>query len=606
MAGSHDRFERRSIRMTALAALLTGPACSGEIGHGPGAGAALSPGAPTSPSTRPPGETGPTENEAPPALPVGNQATPPTSVTPAMVTCADTASGAGPRRLHRLTAAQFRNSLTILFAGRQVTPRPSLTAPISTAGLFETESPDRFSTYAGATTIADLDAYRSHELATDAANRLVSLLTKDPASCLATKQPAFPECLARLVRERGALLFRRPLTAEEVRSYVDPALASVGSLGETDAAAAVLQTLILSPHSLFRAELGQGAPDTTGLVRLSPFEIAASLALTLTDWPPDQALWAAAEKNELRTPEQIRAQVERLVGPLGDNPKLLSFLREHFGYGTAGLIPKDSKLYPFHDGEGLVEDTDALAKDLLSTSGRKDFLRTLLTTPETYARASTATTYGLTGVTGTAGTKRTAPAGQRGGLLTQPSFLVAYSDVDHTQPVQRGRFVREKLLCDVVPDLPIDEVPPLPDLGPTATMRQKLKVHTEVPGCASCHALMDPIGLGFEDYDHVGRFRTMDVDGKAVDTSGMLAGAGNVDGAFNGAVALGTRLAASATVRQCFSRQLFRFVMGREDLAADACSVVDADAAFAQEGDLVALIAAIASSRAFQHRHVDR
>jgi len=195
----------------------------------------------------------------------------------------------------------------------------------------------------------------------------------------------------------------------------------------------------------------------------------------------------------------------------------------------------------------------------------------------------------------------TFPKGQRAGILTQPSWLVAHSINSDNLPVQRGRFISESLLCRPVPDLPLTTVPVPPEL-PNSTFRERLRAHSELPQCAGCHALMDPLGFPFEQYDHVGRYRTTEGT-RTVDTSGTLIGAGPADGAFSSPIELAQRLARSPVVETCFTRHAMRFWLGRVEGLADGCGLEAAQAAYARSGgDVTKMFVEILSSESFAYR----
>jgi hypothetical protein len=136
-------------------------------------------------------------------------------------------------------------------------------------------------------------------------------------------------------------------------------------------------------------------------------------------------------------------------------------------------------------------------------------------------------------------------------------------------------------------------------------MRAKLKIHSSNPSCWACHVHMDPVGLAFEAYDDVGRFRTTDVDKKPVDATGTLTGAGSQDGAFNGIVELGKKLSASEVVHQCFLRHAFRAFMGRHEEERDGCSMRAVyDGYRKADGDLAEMLVALFTSPSFLNRNV--
>ena len=188
----------------------------------------------------------------------------------------------------------------------------------------------------------------------------------------------------------------------------------------------------------------------------------------------------------------------------------------------------------------------------------------------------------------------------RAGILTHRAWLMAHSRNDENDPVGRGRFIRERLLCTAVPDVPIGVIPQLPDPEPDLTMRDRLEAHN-TPDCQACHDQMDPLGLTFEMYDHVGLFQ-ISAD-SPIDPSGDLRGSGESDGPVANAVELAHRLADSREVRQCFTRTAFRFWMGRDEQPGDACTLSRVQRAVdAEEGDFEALLIALFTSDAFLYR----
>jgi hypothetical protein len=192
------------------------------------------------------------------------------------------------------------------------------------------------------------------------------------------------------------------------------------------------------------------------------------------------------------------------------------------------------------------------------------------------------------------------PPGERSGLLTQASVMTVLSGAEETSPILRGKFVREKLLCQPVPPPPPNAAVTLPKFDPKLTKKERFAQHWKDPGCAFCHKKMDPIGFGFEHYDALGAWRTAE-GAQPVDASGALTGTGDADGPFDGAVALGARLSASPRVRRCVATQWFRSALGRGERDEDAASLEGAYQAFARAGfDVRELIVAIAMSDAFR------
>lgn len=181
-------------------------------------------------------------------------------------------------------------------------------------------------------------------------------------------------------------------------------------------------------------------------------------------------------------------------------------------------------------------------------------------------------------------------------------LLSVLAKPDQSSPVHRGKFVRERLLCQTLPPPPNDvEIVP-PEVEPGVTTRERFRQHREDLACAGCHKMMDPIGLGFEHYDAIGLWRDTD-QGLPVDATGEIVASRDADGPFDGAVELAHKLAASDEVRQCVVTQWFRFGYGRAEQDDDQCTLAQLNQAFAGAGyNIKALLVALTQTDAFRYR----
>jgi hypothetical protein len=196
----------------------------------------------------------------------------------------------------------------------------------------------------------------------------------------------------------------------------------------------------------------------------------------------------------------------------------------------------------------------------------------------------------------------TAPAGQRMGILTHPSWLVSHSDAMDNHAILRGRWIRERLLGGGIPDVPITVDAMLPD-EPHNTLRERMRV-TRENYCWTCHKKMDPLGLPFEMFNHAGLYRTTELD-KPVDTTGEIIDSGDaeLDGKVANAIELIKKLAESKRAEQVFVRHAFRFWMGRNETINDAPVLQEAYLAYKDNGgSMKALIASLLTSDAFLYR----
>ena len=211
----------------------------------------------------------------------------------------------------------------------------------------------------------------------------------------------------------------------------------------------------------------------------------------------------------------------------------------------------------------------------------------------------------------------------RKGILTHPAWLVAHSGNFQTDPIRRGRWVREKLLAGRVPDLPITVDAQIPD-HPDLTLRERVEVATMDTACWKCHRKMNPLGMPFECFDDFGRYRQLEslehedslikrMPGneadvyrtKPVDTSGHLTGTGDesLDGAVTDVFDMIDRLAQSSRVRQSIIRHAFRFYLGRNEMLSDSKTLIDADQAYLESGgSFRAVVISLLSSDSFRYR----
>lgn len=195
----------------------------------------------------------------------------------------------------------------------------------------------------------------------------------------------------------------------------------------------------------------------------------------------------------------------------------------------------------------------------------------------------------------------------RAGMLTHPAWLIAHSLNDSTDPIRRGKWVRERLLGGVIPDIPITVDASIPE-DHTKTLRERLQ-KTESTECWRCHKKMNPLGYAFEIYDDFGRYRTEESlgkgDTKPVDAKSELTGTSEkeVDGKVKDALELIHKLAQSDKVRQCMIRHVFRYFMGRNEMLSDSKTLISADRAYLESGgSFNALLISILSSDSFLYR----
>ncbi len=499
----------------------------------------------------------------------------------------------GPSPLRRLTRTEYDNTVRDLLGDTRRLAR----------GFPGEETTHGFRNNAETRSVSDVlvEGYlaAAEQLATDAVAKLDGIL---PCDHLKTGEPA---CLEVFLDGFGKRAWRRPITAperENLRAAFNTGRNGGGKF--SDGIATVLQVMLMSPQFLYRHELGVPVAGSDYL-RLGPYELATRLSYLLWGTMPDADLLAAAEGGRLSTRADVAAQAKRMLADHKRSGAMLTeFAGQWLGLDDLATLDKEAESYPRWKPElrsALRAETDHFIEHVLQQGDGK--VSTLLTAPFSFLNGTLASYYGTPGVTGDAFQKVDVDAAQRKGLLTHGSLLSVFgnNDLGLTSLVFRGLFVREQLLCQPIPQPPENAQDDNPPFTPTTTAREWSQARRAKTTCGSCHALLDPVGLGFENFDGVGLYRTMD-RGKVVDAAGELTGT-DVDGPFTGVPALATKLASSKAVRECVATQWFRYGHGREPSGRDACSVATMNQAFAASGgDLRELLLAFTQTDAFLFR----
>ncbi|HTJ80931.1 MAG TPA: DUF1592 domain-containing protein [Polyangiaceae bacterium] len=406
-------------------------------------------------------------------------------------------------------------------------------------------------------------------------------------------------CAKAFIETFGRRIFRRPLDAGERSSLFGIFEEKAGRSDYAGGIQLVLEVMLQSPQFLYRVEAP--GPDGADTRALTSYELATRLSFFIWASTPDDALLDAAASDRLSAPDDIAREARRLLKDPRAIEGIRSFHRQWLSLGELDTASKDSVLSAAFTPElkaAMVEETLRFSADAVLSGG--DAVKTLLTSNRSFVNAPLAALYGVPPPANGFALVDLPPR-QRSGILTQASVMTVLSNADQTSPVTRGKFVRERLLCEAIPPPPPNAIISAPKVDPKLTTKQRFAQHRTDPSCAGCHQLMDPIGFGFEHYDAIGAWR--EVDGAfPVDSVGEITASESLDGTFDGAVELGARLSASEQVRRCIATQWFRFALGRNERDEDAPSIAAAYQVFAREGfDVRELIVAIATSDAFRY-----
>ena len=445
------------------------------------------------------------------------------------------------------------------------------------------------------------------------------------------------EQLETVIRSMYRMVLVREPSPEEIKSLLVLHKKCSEPPGDfLSASRTMLMAPLLSPEALHRFEVGRGAEVRPGVRMLSPDELAFAISLAYSN-DREPGLFAAAKNGGLKTKEDAVKHIRRIYeDPNFNKPRILGFFHEYFGYDRAPLVCKDAQPDYVHNADQLVLDTDLLVMTILQKD--KDVLKELLTTPKSFVnygedkgmekpskknrpkdakKGAVQTAYGFDEW------PKNQPVdlpGDRIGILMQPSWLVAWGSNFDNDPVRRGLWIRERLLGDKVPEVPVGVVIVLPD-DPKRTLRDRMKI-TKENVCWKCHQKIDDLGFPFEAFDHFGRPRKTEnsVDYKAfqetkkwivhklpLETTGIIYASGDpkLDGPVKNAAEMIRKLADSERVRQVFVRYAFRYFMGRNETPDDAATLQEADRVYVQSGgSFKELVVSLLTSESFLYRSV--
>ncbi|MFN7933531.1 MAG: DUF1592 domain-containing protein [Bryobacteraceae bacterium] len=382
-------------------------------------------------------------------------------------------------------------------------------------------------------------------------------------------------CRDKFLTTFGRRAFRRPLQPHELARYQKLFTAEATESKQFLAGAqVVLEVMLQSPNFLMRTENGLDPVQR-------PYEIAGKLSYFLWNSMPDDALLNAAASGELNTAAGLERQARRLLQSAKAKESVDEFLLEWLRLDRLQGTVRDRRLYSMFTPEltlAMAEETRRLAAHLIWSKG--NFME-FFSASYSFLNADLAKLYKLPEPKEEYGRVSLPTESERAGVLSQASFLTMTSKPAETSPTSRGLFVREQFLCQDVPQPPPGvnaNLPPVTREKPM-TQRERLGVHLSNPSCASCHTLIDPIGLAFEKFDAIGGYRPKmkltifpgraekNTEAKNVeldiDTKGNVAGLPNAQ--FTTPRELGMILADSPACQQCVAKQLFRYMAGRHE-----------------------------------------
>ncbi len=466
------------------------------------------------------------------------------------------ATAGGPTVLRRLTQAQYQHVITDIF-GNDIKIGGRFEPDMREGGLIEVGAGKVSVPASGLEQYGKMARSISAQVF-DKAHR-DSMVDCKPASTTAPDDA----CAGRFLGQVGRLLYRRPLTDDELKALVEAANAATKTVGNFYTGLEItLTSMLQAPQFLFTWEAaGKGN-------KLDGYSKASRLSFFLWDTAPDDDLLTAAAKGDLDTKEGLSKQVDRLLSSPRVEAGVRAYFADMFAFDGFDNLAKDPSIYPKYSF-GLATDAQeqtlrTITNLLLTHDG--DY-RDVFTTRDTFMTRSLGAVYDIPvskdapGATPDGWQPYSFPADDpRAGILTQISYLSLHSHPGRTSPTLRGKALRETVLCQKVPDPPgnvnfnlvQDTKNPL-----YKTVRQRLEAHRTQATCAGCHKLMDPIGLSLENFDSIGTYRAGE-NGSAIDASG------DIDGVkFTGAQGLGQAIHDHPATPVCLVNRVYAYAVGR-------------------------------------------
>lgn len=375
----------------------------------------------------------------------------------------------------------------------------------------------------------------------------------------ASETAADDACATAFLQHVGRLLFRRPMEEQRLKHLVAEAHKGATDLHDFYAGLApVLEGILLDPKFLLIADLTEPDPDHPGKRRLDAYSLASRLSFFLWNAAPDDELLRAAESGEIHDEDKFEQIVDSMLASPRLEAGVWSFFDDMFGFEGFDNLAKDPAVYPMVTGATLKDAREQTLRTVIDQLVvRKADYRDLFTSRETFISPALATVYQVPTLPGWIPHEFSEDS-PRTGFLTQISFLTLYAHPARSSPTLRGKGLRERLLCQIVP-------PPPPNVdfslleNPAAdykTQRDRVNAHLHDPACAGCHKLTDPMGLALENFDGSGRFRDNE-RGNPIDSSG------NLDGKeFKDVTGLAQALHDHPALTSCLVRRMYSYGSG--------------------------------------------
>jgi hypothetical protein len=384
-------------------------------------------------------------------------------------------------------------------------------------------------------------------------------------SCRPTSATEETSCASEIITRLATQAYREPPTSQDVQDLMGFYTQGAKNGGFENGVRLAVQAIVASPKFLFRLE--QQGPTllkaaNTGVYRISDQDLASRLSFFLWGAPPDAQLMKAASQGLLRTPAGLDKEVHRMLVDQRSSALSTRFADQWLRLQDLEKIHPDILLYPQYDdtlAQAMKRETELFFDSLVKEDHS---VLDLLTADYSFVNERLAKHYGIPNITGSAFQRVQMPP-YRHGILGEGSILTLTSVADRTSPVQRGKWVMEVLLGTPPPPPPpnvpaLDDTKAVADGHPLST-RERMEEHRKNPACASCHKVIDPLGLALDNFDVTGAWRIKDNE-VPIDSGGVLYDGTKMQGPDGLQAAL---IKHSDIVLLTFTQNLMTYALGR-------------------------------------------
>jgi hypothetical protein len=380
------------------------------------------------------------------------------------------------------------------------------------------------------------------------------------------------DCAQGFITKLAERAFRRPLSDRDKSSLLtvySEVVAKGGTIQE--ATQYSVQAIFDSPSFLYRTEFGADANEGP----LTPYELASQISYFVTDGPPDDQLLAAAAQNQLSTPEQIGPHVDRLLATQAARTNLQAAVLASLGIGKVLTVVIDPMKIPeFNAGvaASMFHETELLINNVLWNGKVPE----LVTTRKAFVNAKLAPLYGVTApaTLDADGFGAVDLPDNRAGILTSLGFLTSRSRTDSQSVVGRGLSVNDAILCQqnpAFPDALADQIKAVNMTQGDLSERERADYRAKTAPCVGCHPSFDPFGISLENFDTIGRYRTMDDKGRPINAAVTLPPSAGSGMAAN-AVEMGQALANTGAFSACVATKLLTYALAETGVSGKSCA----------------------------------